>query len=100
MLEEGLLRKEAEDDPTDHSTPIPENKRSPGGSRYVKNGDYYPKKQEIENLGDFPVFGNYSIFFLLLFEVVILPMMGNMTFMVYGGMVIFKMLIILTKLLY
>ncbi|KAE9547374.1 hypothetical protein FO519_009413, partial [Halicephalobus sp. NKZ332] len=55
------------------------------GNKYTKNGDRLSIKQpKIENLGDFPVFGYYSIFFLVLFEAVILPLMANMTFMVYG----------------
>ncbi|KAE9550658.1 hypothetical protein FO519_006134 [Halicephalobus sp. NKZ332] len=87
MTEEKLLENNIEDLPDDHSTPFPENGKLSGGSRYIKNEDYFlmKKEPEIENLGDFLVFGYYSIFFIFVFELIILPMMANMNFMVYGG---------------
>ncbi|KAE9547154.1 hypothetical protein FO519_009635 [Halicephalobus sp. NKZ332] len=87
MIEEGLLESDVEDLPNDHSTPIPGSEKSFEGSRYMKNEDYFlmKKQPEIETLGDFPVFGHYSVFFILLFEAIMLPMMAYMTFMIYGG---------------
>uniref|UniRef100_A0A915DIQ0 Major facilitator superfamily (MFS) profile domain-containing protein n=1 Tax=Ditylenchus dipsaci TaxID=166011 RepID=A0A915DIQ0_9BILA len=39
----------------------------------------------VENLGDFIQFGYYSIFIIILYEMLLLPQMTNMTFMIYGG---------------
>ncbi|KAI1723329.1 sugar transporter domain-containing protein [Ditylenchus destructor] len=45
-----------------------------------------PEKQTtIENLGDFIQFGYYSVFIIILYEMLLLPQMSNMTFMIYGG---------------
>lgn len=44
------------------------------------------KKEEIHNLGDFTQFGAYSLFIIILYECMLLPQMGNMTFMMYGGL--------------
>ena len=85
MLEEGLLGNEIEDDSRDHSDNILENQKNSEGSRYVKNEDCYYMKKDIETLGDFPVFGYYSVFFIFLCEMVMFPVMANITFMVYGG---------------
>ncbi|KAH7730348.1 OAT-1 protein [Aphelenchoides avenae] len=39
----------------------------------------------VESLGDFMQFGYYSIFFIVMYELLILPQMSNMTFMIYAG---------------
>ncbi|KAE9547153.1 hypothetical protein FO519_009634 [Halicephalobus sp. NKZ332] len=86
-MEEGLLESDVEDLPNDSSIPVLEVQKNSEGSRYMKNDDYFSIKHEpkIQTLGDFLVFGYYSAFFIFLYELIVLPMMANMTFMIYGG---------------
>ena len=49
-------------------------------------GLFSKDEDKIENLGDYPVFGRYSIFILILSEFLLLTQMSNLTFMVYGGL--------------
>jgi MFS family permease len=41
--------------------------------------------QPVKNLGDFMRFGYYTFFFIVLYEMMLLPQMSNMTFMIYAG---------------
>ena len=56
-----------------------------GSPYYPNGGPEAPSNQKIENYGDFIVFGKYTILFMIMYEFLMLPQMGNMTFMLYGG---------------
>ncbi|CAD5223570.1 unnamed protein product [Bursaphelenchus okinawaensis] len=45
----------------------------------------FDDNEELKNLGDFIKFGRYTIFIIILYELMLLPQMANMTFMIYGG---------------
>ncbi|KAI6190298.1 MFS domain-containing protein [Aphelenchoides bicaudatus] len=42
---------------------------------------------KVETLGEFTQFGRYTIFFLIAAELLLLPEVMNMTFMIYGGVI-------------
>ncbi|CAD5232272.1 unnamed protein product [Bursaphelenchus xylophilus] len=55
-------------------------KLNPQKIREALDGD-----EELKNIGDFIKFGRYTVFIIFLYELMLLPQMANMTFMIYGG---------------
>uniref|UniRef100_A0AC34R554 Major facilitator superfamily (MFS) profile domain-containing protein n=2 Tax=Panagrolaimus sp. JU765 TaxID=591449 RepID=A0AC34R554_9BILA len=52
--------------------------------KVIDKDDVEPSPSIIKNLGDFPIFGWWAVFILVLSEFCILSQMSNITFMVYG----------------
>ena len=60
--------------------------KSTGSPYYPNGGPESGSSEKIENYGDFIKFVRYTILFMVMYEFLMLPQMGNMTFMLYGGM--------------
>jgi hypothetical protein len=64
--------------------PLPPAKKNNKRER-KRNSNFKKEPTKINNFGDFPKFGYYSMFFLILQEAIYLPQCANMTSMIYAG---------------